>query len=79
MRKVKSVTYNWHQNGSTTDRDGAGEDWYRVTVGKLGCKEISEDCSDHDTVSHSYFVTNEDGSALRIFNPNLVEYFPEEL
>ena len=39
---VKSVTFNWHQAGSTQDRDGAGENWERVTVGMRGVLKITE-------------------------------------
>ncbi len=78
MRKVKSVKYNWRAVGSTVDREGAGEDWERVIVGEGGCTEIIEDNSD-DYPTPNYLALHEDGSALRIFNPNLVEYFPEEL
>lgn len=39
---VKSVRYNWRQVGSTIDRDGAGDDWERVTVGENGVVLIEE-------------------------------------
>ena len=42
MEKIKSVSYNWRQVGSTQDRDGAGEDWDRFTVGERGVILIEE-------------------------------------
>lgn len=75
--KVKSVKYNWHQNGSVVDRDGSGEDWERVQVGNSGCTEIIEQIPDNGMLLWNYLAKFEDGSAIRIFNPNLVEYFSE--
>jgi hypothetical protein len=42
MRKVKLVQFNWHQVGSTSDMDGAGEGFNVVEVGKHGIISIEE-------------------------------------
>lgn len=75
MEKIKSVSYNWRQVGSTQDRDGAGEDWDRFTVGERGVILIEEFLSQGNT---NYLVHLENKSSFRIFNPNFVEYFPYE-
>ena len=33
MKKVISVDFNWRQVGSVQDKNGAGEDYERITVG----------------------------------------------
>jgi len=70
MPKVKSVKYNWRQVGSVQDRDGAGDDWDRYTVGEKNVISITEITLD----GFNYLVKFQDGSACRIFNPNFVEY-----
>ncbi len=71
--KVKKVKYNWHQVGSTADRDGAGEDWSWFEVGEKGVIEIQEwlPC---DNIPLCYLAIFEDGKKIRVFNPNYVEY-----
>ena len=75
MEKIKSVSYNWRQVGSTQDRDGAGEDWDRFTVGERGVILIEEFLSQGST---NYLVHIEDKCSFRVFNPNFIEYFPYE-
>jgi len=72
--KVKEIVYNWFQCGSTQDRDGAGENWSRITVGVAGVKEIIEHLPQGEGDKFNYLVNYENGSAFRIFNPNSVEY-----
>lgn len=75
---VKKLLYNWHQVGSTTDRDGAGEDMCRYIVGEGGVKHIQENEPNNKFEQWNYIVDFEDGSAVRVFNPNLVEYFKKD-
>jgi hypothetical protein len=77
MKKVKSVNYNWHQVGSTIERDGAGEDYNRFTVGEKGVKSIEENQPHYGMELWNYVVELENGTTYRIFNPNFVEYFSE--
>jgi len=69
--KVKKLKYNWRQVGSTSDRDGAGEDYDVFEIDQKGVVAIDEE------TNFSYTVHFEDWSAIKIFNPNYVEYFPE--
>lgn len=73
--KVKEVIYNWFQCGSVQDRDGAGENWSRVTVGVNGVVDIVEYLPQGEGDRISYIVTYNDGRVIRLFNPNTVEYF----
>ena len=73
--KVKSVTFNWHQAGSTQDRDGAGENWERSTVGIGGVVKITEYIPTGGDEKWNYLVECSDGKITRIFNANFVEYF----
>lgn len=73
--KVKEVIYNWFQCGSVQDRDGAGENWSRVTVGVNGVVDIVEYLPQGEGDRISYVVTYNDGRVIRLFNPNTVEYF----
>jgi len=75
MRQVKSVMYNWRQAGSVVDRDGAGEDFDRVTVGEKGVKSIEENEPHNGNQLWNYVVELENRGSYRIFNPNFVEYF----
>lgn len=70
--KVKKLKYNWHQVGSTADRDGAGEDWSWFEVGEKGVITIIEN-EPKNGMPLNYLVFFED-SQVRIFNPNYVEY-----
>lgn len=78
MKKVKSLKFNWHQVGSTIERDGAGEDWERFTVGEKDVVEIIENkpCNGMELWNYEVFLS--DGVSYRVFNPNFVEYLPEE-
>lgn len=67
---IKTVTYNWRQVGSVQDRDGAGEDYDKATVGVRGVILIEEFLSP----VFNYRVHIDDGTSFRIFNPNFVEY-----
>ena len=40
--EVSELMYNWHQNGSTTESQGAGEDYSFYRLGKNGIEEIKE-------------------------------------
>jgi hypothetical protein len=75
MKAVKSVTFNWHQAGSTMDRDGAGENFDRSEVGKNGVTEIIENVPMNGMQLWNYEVHDETGIKTRIFNPNFVEYY----
>ena len=72
--KVRELIYNWVQVGSVHDRDGAGEDWTKLTVGRNGVKSIEEHAAAGEGDKWNYLVEFEDGHFLRVFNPNLVEY-----
>lgn len=76
--KVKKITFNWYQCGSTADSDGAGEDWSRYVVGLEGVLEIIENEPNNPFEQWNYLVKMRDGSAIRIFNPNTVEYLKTE-
>lgn len=75
-QRVKSVTYNWRQVGSVQDRDGAGEDFERFTVGEKGVVEITEHQPGGGMDLWYYGVLLEHGTYYRVFNPNFVEFFP---
>lgn len=72
--KVREIIYNWFQCGSTQDRDGAGENWTRVTVGSNGVVSIEEHKAAGEGDKWNYLIEFEDGRLLRVFNPNTVEY-----
>ena len=74
MMEVKTLVYNWVQEGSVHDREGAGADWKEVTIGVNGVKSIAEHKAQGEGDKWNYLVGFEDGHSLRIFNPNLVEY-----
>jgi hypothetical protein len=75
-RKVKTLRYNWRQVGSTIDRDGAGDDYEFVTIGKNYVTEIIEHEPHNGNEVWNYEVILVDGTSYRIFNPNFVEYLP---
>jgi hypothetical protein len=79
MKKVKLVQYNWHQVGSTSDIDGAGENYEKVELGKNGVLSITEENHIYGVDCLNYLIEKEDGFSFRILNPNLVEYFPQTL
>ncbi|HEY5588566.1 MAG TPA: hypothetical protein VIK86_06390 [Candidatus Paceibacterota bacterium] len=71
--KIKQIVYNWFQCGSIQDKDGAGEDWSRITVGDEVI-EIIEHMAQGEGDKTYYLIKYKDGRALAIFNPNTVEY-----
>lgn len=71
--KVKKLKYNWRQVGSTSDRDGAGEDYDVFEVGKNGVIEIQEWLPGGD-IPLNYLAIFEDGKRIRVFDANIVEY-----
>lgn len=73
---VKVLWSNWFQAGSVLDRDGAGEDYTRHSVGIDGITSIEEE--KEDGMPYSYLVKYDDGTLKRLFNPNFVEYFPKQ-
>jgi len=74
MKKVKVLDFNWRQVGSVQDRDGAGEDYTRVSVGEKKVVSIEENEPHNGMQLWNYVVTYEGGRQTRIFNPNYVEY-----
>ena len=79
MKRVKALHYNWRQVGSIVDRDGAGDDSEKFTVGKNGVKSIEENEPHNGMQLWNYVIHLENGTIYRIFNPNVVEYFPDEV
>lgn len=77
MKKVKLLDFNWRQVGSVQDRDGAGEDYMRVTVGINGVAHIEENEPHNGNQLWNFVVSYECGKQSRIFNPNYVEYSNE--
>jgi len=73
--RVKSVTVNWHQVGSVTDRDGVGENYDLYEVGRNGVTEIIENAPTNGMELWNFVIRYEDGKTFRVFNPNEVEYF----
>lgn len=67
MEKVKSIDYNWTENTVST-----------AIVGRNGVLLIEEFLTPKWGNLTSYLVHLKDRSSFRIFNPNLVEYFPYE-
>lgn len=76
MEKVKSVVFNWRQVGSVQDRNGAGEDYDKVEIGVKDVVFIEEFLAPEWGNLTSYKVHLKDKSSFRVFNPNLVQYFP---
>lgn len=72
--EVIAIIHNWHQVGSVQDRDGAGENYTTLTVGKDGVVSIQEHKAQGEGDKWNYLVEFESGRVLRIFNPNSVEY-----
>lgn len=74
--KVSELMYNWHQNGSTAESQGAGEDYGFYKVGRNGVKEIIE--NDYGNGLFDYLVTQEMADKTiqkyRVSNANHVTY-----
>ena len=73
--RVKKLMFNWRQVGSTTERDGAGEDFDTFEVGKHSVVKIEENKPCNGLEQWNYLVSMDDGKKVRVFNPNFVEYF----
>lgn len=73
--RVKSLNFNWHQVGSTVDRDGCGENYHVYEVGKHNVSEIIENKPCNGLEVWNYEVRLKTGETYRVFNPNFVEYF----
>jgi len=77
--KVQRLIYNWYQTGSVVDRDGAGDNYLSITVGRGGVKDITEHIPQGEGDRFNYLIEYEDGHFMRVFNPNTVEYFKGEI
>ena len=71
--KVSKLTFNWCQTGNI--QNGLSEDFNIFTVGKNKVTHIIENKPENGLECWNYLVNFEDGHAVRVFNPNLVEYF----
>jgi len=69
--RVRELVYNWHQDAEYGERD------VRLVVGN-GVTEIIEHLPRGEGDKCSYLVEFDDGRFIRIFNPNVVEYFIEQ-
>lgn len=83
-KKIISIQYNWHQVGSTTCDEGAGEDYWEYIVGKKKSpsdKKVVE-INEHRPMGEGdkwfYDVVFDDESEVRIFNPNKVVRIPKK-
>ena len=65
---ITKITYNWRQEGNL--QGGIGEDYDYEEVGKNSVKEIIEHPARGEGDRWHYDVIHDDGSVLRIFNPN---------
>lgn len=77
MRKVKAVTYNWRPDCSPIGPGWSGEIYDSFKVGESGVKSITENEPKNGFQVWNYEIELEDGTVYRIFNPNIVVYFPE--
>ena len=73
-RKVKSINFNWHQ--VVDGPHDSGETYNRLEVGIDGVTAITENEPHNELQQWNYIVDFQDGSTVRIFNPNYVEYYP---
>lgn len=73
--KVRKLIFNWHQVGSTEQRDGAGEDYEFYELGRNGCVSIMEHTT-NNVFSYTIIVEskNNEIQTYRVFNPNHIEY-----
>jgi hypothetical protein len=72
--KIKQIDFNWRQEGSVQDSNGAGENYNRYTLGVGGVVVIEELFFE---ALPNYTVHFENGNYVKIFNPNFVEYVNE--
>lgn len=71
IQKVKSITYNWFQEGNTAN--GIGENYYSHTVGKNGVIDIIY----HEPIGEGdkhFCDIHFENSYTRVFNLNSVEF-----
>lgn len=73
--KVKRLTFNWRQVGSTDSSQGADEDYNQYEVGSRGVTEIIENEPHSGLQQWNYEISLDTGVVFRVFNPNFVEYF----
>jgi len=80
--KVRKLLYNWFVSSSD---DGSGEDYSWAEVGFTfrgsgGNKVVSiaEHFPQFGLYKWHFDILLEDGTLIRTFNPNTVEYYPEE-
>ena len=74
--KIKQIDFNWRQEGSVQDANGAGENYNRYTLGVGGVIEIEELFFE---ALPNYTVHFENGNYVKIFDPNFVEYVNEQV
>ena len=74
--KIKQIDFNWRQEGSVQDTNGAGENYNRYTLGVGGVIEIEEIFFE---ALPNYTVHFENGNYVKIFDPNYVEYVNEQV
>ena len=74
--KIKQIDFNWRQEGSVQDTNGAGENYNRYTLGIGGVIEIEEIFFE---ALPNYTVHFENGNYVKIFDPNYVEYVNEQV
>lgn len=75
--KVKELIYNWYAGVFVQDNDGVYPGYEKVSVGKNGVVEIEEFPARGEGDLWSYTIKYDDGRTIRVFNPNKVEYEPE--
>jgi len=73
--KVKKLMSNWHQTGTSTNSFGVGIDKDVYEVGENDVYEIEENEPNNGLQKWNYVIKYNNGKAIRIFNPNYVEYF----
>jgi len=74
---VKRLQFNWHQEGSISD-NGCRENYHSFQVGSNGVTLI-EEFEPTATTGWNYLIHKKDGTLLRVFNPNVVEYLPKTI
>lgn len=76
---LNTTFYKHHKKKEPTYQIiGAGEDYDKYEVGVRDVAEIEEFLAPKWGNLTSYVVHFDGGKAVRIFNPNYVEYFPFE-
>jgi len=79
--KVKKLLYNWFVSSSD---DGPGEDYMQAKVGSLlfgynlAVISIKEHRAAREGDKWFYDILLENGTTIRNFNPNTVEYYQKE-